>query len=158
MTYRGWLEALIELIPRIWILWSAPGSPVDPPTRIPATFPCKDFTKDSFCADKSSDLTTEADPVKEAFFVVPYATTITSSSCWLSLSNTIFNIGLITTSWLFIPTYEITRVFAELGTSKENAPSKSVTVPTIVPFTTIDAPIIGSLSSAEITVPVTFVV
>ena len=64
--------------------------------------------------------------------------------------------GFTPISKAFIPTKETTRVFAELGTSKENVPLKSVTVPIVVPLTTIDAPMMGSLSSAEITVPVTF--
>ena len=54
---------------------------------------------------------------------------------------------------------ETTKVFAELGTfDNVNLPSMSVTVPTVVPFTKIEAPTTGNPSSSEITVPVTFVI
>ena len=86
-----------------------------------------------------------------------------AESTWYKHDNNTFFKTTFITSWIgasfaTIPTYENTRVFAELGTSKLNTPSKSVTVPVVVPLTITDAPIIGSLSSAEITVPVTFVV
>jgi len=42
-----------------------------------------------------------------------------------------------------MPTYEMTQTFAFDGTLKLNLPSKSVTVPTVVPLTTTDAPITG---------------
>jgi len=48
-------------------------------------------------------------------------------------------------------------VLAELGTLFiVNFPSMSVTVPIVVPFTNTDAPTTGSLSSSEVTIPVTF--
>ena len=51
--------------------------------------------------------------------------------------------------------YEITNCLPFAGTSSSKFPSKSVTVPTVVPFTIIEAPITGSPSS-PITLPVTF--
>ena len=45
-TYNGWVEPLTEPIPRIVIAWSEPGSPVDAPTRTPATLPSNDLTSD----------------------------------------------------------------------------------------------------------------
>jgi hypothetical protein len=50
---------------------------------------------------------------------------------------------------------KITIVREELGTSISNFPSMSVMVPCEVPFTITDAPITGSPSSLDKTVPVT---
>ena len=71
----------------------------------------------------------------------------------------ILTVCFIATSCVAIPIKETTKVFAELGTfDNVNLPSMSVTVPTVVPFTKIEAPTTGNPSSSEITVPVTFVI
>ena len=55
------------------------------------------------------------------------------------------------------PMYEMTKVFAELGTlCNVKSPSTPVIAPTCVPFTNTEAPITGCPSSSEITTPVTF--
>ena len=59
------------------------------------------------------------------------------------------------TSCVIIPTKDTCSVVAPAGASViVNLPSKSVTAPVVLPFTNTEAPIIGSLSSAEITIPV----
>ena len=58
--------------------------------------------------------TTEIEPVNDSFLAVPYATTTTSSKASALLLIVTFTLGLIATSCVCIPIYEITRVFAEL--------------------------------------------
>ena len=58
------------------------------------------------------------------------------------------------TVWEFIPIYEISS-FAPSGAVNEKLPSMSVTAPVFVPTTLIDAPMTGSPSSAEVTLPET---
>ena len=55
-----------------------------------------------------------AEPVNDDFLAVPYATTITSSSCSASDFITTFTFGLIFTSCDCIPMKEMTKVPAEL--------------------------------------------
>lgn len=91
------------------------------------------------------------------FLAVPYATTTTSSKASALLLIVTFTLGLIATSCVCIPIYEITRVFAELGTfGNVKSPSTPVIAPICVPFTNTEAPITGCPSSSEITTPVTF--
>ena len=80
-----------------------------------------------------------------------------SSSISVSDFITTFTLDFIATSWVCIPIYEITRVFAELGTfGNVKSPSTPVIAPICVPFTNTEAPITGCPSSSEITTPVTF--
>ena len=58
--------------------------------------------------------TTEIEPVNDSFLAVPYATTTTSSKASALLLIVTFTLGLIATSCVCIPIYEITKVFAEL--------------------------------------------
>jgi len=89
--------AFIEPVPRIRMLKPAPGCPLLEFTVRPVVAPCKACSKDvtgtSF--NTFSAFTDEAAPVKDDFLAVPYATTITSSSIWLSAANTTCNVGLM---------------------------------------------------------------
>ena len=158
--YNGCVPELIELRPRIKMVAGAPGCPDAMFICRPGTVPSRALIGlASVLFTILSVATVEAAPVKAAFFVTPYPVTTTSSSTSVSGFNEMCNVALMPTSWLVIPINEITKVFAELGTfDNVNLPSMSVTVPTVVPFTKIEAPTTGNPSSSEITVPVTFVI
>ena len=144
-------------IPLMRILAEPLGLP-SADTVIPATLPCKDLIG-LFSADFliSSTFTTETAPVKSAFFCVVYpVTTICSSTLVSDSSNTLIDVRfLVFTSSVFIPTIENTSVSLSAGNVILNSPSRFVTVPMVPPFTITVTPINGSLSSAEMTVPVT---
>ena len=82
----GSVLAYIELIPRMFTEpASAPGVPVVPRICRPATEPTRAFmTLVVWRLARSSDLMTVAEPVKASFFVVPKATTSTSSMAVMS--------------------------------------------------------------------------
>ena len=94
-----------EEIPRMLMLpLPAPGAPEPPRICRPGTVLVKALaTLVVICFDSSFESTTEADPVKALFFWVPKATTMTSCSCWLSLSMTIFISFEALTVWGFRP-------------------------------------------------------
>ena len=148
-----------EREPRIVIFEEAPGIPDDGVMSIPDTFPCKAPAKSVLAARVNASDLTSCTAYPNAFFSreIPIAVTTTSSSFWASAFNTTLKFGLITTSCVCIPIYEICKVFAELGTfDKLKLPSTSVIVPRVVPFTNTEAPTTGCPSSSEITTPVTF--
>jgi len=135
-----------------------PGAPSLEVSVTPGTAPAKASVTFVTCDCSSFSVpTTLAEPVNADFFAVPKATTITSSSISVSDFITTFTLDFIATSWVCIPIYEITRVFAELGTfGNVKSPSTPVIAPICVPFTNTEAPITGCPSSSEITTPVTF--
>ena len=86
--------------------------------------------------------TLPTDPVRSFFFIVPYPMTTTSSSSEKSSLITISTtVPVMGTSWVFMPIYLASRVFAVLGTDNEYFPSKSVIVPVVEPFTETETPI-----------------
>ena len=75
----------MEPIPRMLMEPPSPGWPLELMTCTPALRPCRAcVTLDVAIFWMSSFLTTVADPVKEDLEAVPYATTMVSSSIWLS--------------------------------------------------------------------------
>jgi len=64
--------------------------------------------------EKASQLKYDAAPVKDDFLKLPYPVTTTSSNTSVSGFSVIFTTGLIATSTVCIPIYEICKVFAEL--------------------------------------------
>ena len=92
-----------------------PGAPSLEVSVTPGTAPAKASVTFVTCDCSSFSVpTTLAEPVNADFFAVPKATTITSSSISVSDFITTFTLDFIATSWVCIPIYEITRVFAEL--------------------------------------------
>ena len=137
--------------------WSEPGSPVEAPILTPAILPSSDLTSDVFWADISLSFIVVAEPVNDDFLVVPYATTTISSRFFWSLRSKIRIFARALTSTGSIPTYEMVNIFLPCGQVIVNFPFASVTVPTPVPVTLIDAPITGCPSSSDRTVPETFI-
>ncbi|MNI32175.1 hypothetical protein D3C73_860800 [compost metagenome] len=83
-TYRGSAEAFIDPKPRTRIAALDPGWPDPAVETTPGAAPSNAFV--IFVIERfsiTSLLTVEAEPVKDDFFAVPYATTITSSSSLL---------------------------------------------------------------------------
>ncbi len=89
-----------------------------------------------------SSVTRVSAPVTSLFFTVPYPTTTTSSRPMVSSSSRMLKTLCVPmmTSWGFIPTKEKSRTLARSGTVRVKFPDASVTVPTVVPFTTTVAP------------------
>ncbi len=101
----------------------------------------------------SSALITEAEPVNDFLVVVPNATTITSPKSAVEFRSSTTRPFLGWTSTAFIPIYDTTKVADASGILIVNVPLSSVIVPFDVPFTKIDAPIMGCPSSPETTFP-----
>ena len=155
-TYKGSLLPLIVPKPLILIVAALPGCP-DPFTTVtPATSPanaCDMLETDFAC--KFSALTTVAVPVKACFVLVPYPTTTTSSKTLLS-STTILALTVLDAPIFFStgvkPKYLKTKT-SPLFARIEYFPSKSVSVPLLVPFTDILTP--GKGPEFSVTVPET---
>ena len=158
ITYNGWLLPLTERLPRIITLEEPPKPEELLLICTPAVLPANAFIiLGSFTRASSSPFTTWVEYVSDfSFFAIPNAVTTTSSSSLASFFNvTLIVPGVMGTSCVIIPTKDTCRIFAPAGASViVNLPSKSVTAPVVLPFTNTEAPIIGSLSSAEITIPV----
>ena len=90
--YSGALLALIEPIPRILIVPPpAAGSPDDEMICTPGVVPARAAVTSVLTLDSIvSAPIIEAEPVKELFVAVPYATTMVSSRCSVSGSMTMF--------------------------------------------------------------------
>ena len=77
----GDVPELIELVPRIWNDAALLGSPDTAVTCNPGVFPCSAWSNPAvgtFSID--SPLTVHTEPAIVPFFLVPYATTTTSST------------------------------------------------------------------------------
>ena len=84
-TYSGAELAEMELKPRIRMEGLLPGWPDDWTICTPATLPDRaDVTLDTWDLASSSEWTTFAEPVKASYVEVPKATTMVSSSIWVS--------------------------------------------------------------------------
>ncbi len=80
-TYKGELPAAIDPTPLIRTVDVVPGCPFVLVTCTPATWPDNALVTLATCLLEIASLSiTEAEPVNEDLFAVPYATTITSSS------------------------------------------------------------------------------
>ena len=154
MTYNGSLPALIDPIPRIRILLTAPGAPDELVTVTPGTEPdnlsCTEATGTSANLPGS---TFAAAPVKLDFLKFPYPVTITSSREPASGFITTFIPFFTGTTTVLSPTYCTLNWFLPSGTERWKLPSISETVPICVPTTSMDAPTTGSPFSEDTTVP-----
>ena len=136
-----------------------PNCPPNPPTDKfkPGTVPCNDWPKLLTGRESSTLVSTVATAsVRLAFLCVPKPTTTTSSNVCVSsdiwmLYEDWFSLTLI--SCVMYPMKEITNTFS-FETCNVKFPSRSVTVPLVVPLTMTLAPIIGSLSFLSVTTPV----
>ena len=148
----------MEPKPRIRTVAPAPGCPEPEVVWIPAARPSRAFVtlatvRFSIC----SDLIVWAEPVKDSFLAVPYATTSTSLSDSASGSRATLTVprSFTAISWFLYPMEENTSVLP-VGTVMEYAPSISLTTPVRTePFRTTDAAGTGSPLEASLTTPLT---
>ena len=98
ITYKGSLLLLIEVVPRTRTFMPAPGTPLVAVTSTPGVRPWSIFST-RFTGWFLNCLvdTPETDPVKSLFLTVPYPTTTTSSSNWLSSFSMILRVDFFLT-------------------------------------------------------------
>jgi hypothetical protein len=115
ITYKGSFPAFMEPIPRIRTDVVAPGAPENELICTPGIEPASLSSMAIVgISCNFSVAIVDAAPVKVDFLKVPYPVTTTSSRTSVSGFNIIFTTGLIATSAVCIPMYEICKVFAEL--------------------------------------------
>ena len=154
-THNGSLLPVIELKLRILTDVLPPGPVCDVFTLTPATLPARaSVTLETGTALRSPSLRfAAAYPIVFWLFVIPRAVTTTSSSIFSSVEICMNMPFFAAACFVFIPIYEKTSVSPGFALMV-NLPFTSVTVPWVAPFTFTLAPMMGSLSVAETTVPV----
>ena len=90
-----------------------------------------------------------------SFLLRPWAVTTTCSSISVSGASTTLTVAAAGLVWLTIPMQENTRVLPEGTLRRVYLPEASVMAPLVVPWTKTEAPMTGSPSSADVTVPLT---
>ena len=138
---------MTDPVPRTIIEAPSPGCPPPEVTWTPATVPSKDLVRlPTGLFERSSPLTTLAEPVKDSFFAVPYATTITSSSKVLSSLSTksISFLPSTGSSLSAYPRQPATSTASPGMPVRVYLPSSATIVPLELPFNITTAPVRGS--------------
>src|SRR6186713_301971 len=157
MTYRGSLERLMELLPRMRTLMDEPGWPVGAVTCTPEACPCKAWsTLETACLPIASPFTVTTAVETFLFSCVPYPTTTTSPRLEESVCSRITRAvpGLlpILYSVVLYPTEETIKT-SPADTAIEKDPSASALADTLLFFLMTVALGTGSPVCAWITLP-----